>query len=67
MPKMKSHSGAKKRFKKTASGKWLHRKAGLRHLLTGMSSKRGRTLRSPNVIEKKSSEGRLISDYLPYK
>jgi len=67
MPKMKSHSGAKKRFKKTASGKWLHRKSGLRHLLTGMSAKRGRNLRTAKVEEKNSSEGRLLADYLPYK
>lgn len=28
MPKMKTHSGAKKRFKKTAQGKWRHARAG---------------------------------------
>jgi len=67
MPKMKSHSGAKKRFRKTSSGKWLHRKAGLRHLLTGMSAKRGRNLRTSDVKEKNSAEGRLLADYLPYK
>ncbi|OGS12756.1 MAG: 50S ribosomal protein L35 [Elusimicrobia bacterium RIFOXYA2_FULL_58_8] len=67
MPKMKSHSGAKKRFKKTSTGKWLHRKSGLRHLLTGMSAKRGRTLRTAKVEESTSSQGRLIADYLPYK
>ena len=67
MPKMKTHSGAKKRFKKTSSGKWLHRKAGLRHLLTGMSAKRGRNLRTADVKEKNSAEGRLLADYLPYK
>lgn len=67
MPKMKSHSGAKKRFRKTSSGKWLHRKAGLRHLLTGMSANRGRNLRTADVKEKNSAEGRLLADYLPYK
>ncbi|MEI7528618.1 MAG: 50S ribosomal protein L35 [Elusimicrobiota bacterium] len=67
MPKMKSHSGAKKRFRKTSTGKWTHRKSGLRHLLTGMSAKRGRTLRTVKVEEKNSSEGRLLADYLPYK
>jgi len=64
---MKSHSGAKKRFKKTSAGKWLHRKSGLRHLLTGMSAKRGRNLRTAKVEEKNSAEGRLLADYLPYK
>ena len=67
MPKMKSHSGAKKRFRKTSSGKWLHRKSGLRHLLTGMSNKRGRTLRTVKVEEKNSAEGRMLAGYLPYK
>lgn len=67
MPKMKTHSGAKKRFKKTASGKFLHRKSGLRHLLTGMSAKRGRNLRTAKVEEKNSSEGRVLAKYLPYK
>ncbi|MDD2804912.1 MAG: 50S ribosomal protein L35 [Elusimicrobiales bacterium] len=66
MPKMKSHSGAKKRFKKTVSGKWLHRKAGLRHLLTGMSAKRGRNLRTAKVEEKNSAEGRVLKQSLPY-
>jgi ribosomal protein L35 len=32
MPKMKTHSGAKKRFKVTGSGKLMHRKAGKMHL-----------------------------------
>ncbi|MGL4831788.1 MAG: 50S ribosomal protein L35 [Propionibacteriaceae bacterium] len=32
MPKMKTHSGAKKRFKVTGSGKLVHRKAGKSHL-----------------------------------
>ena len=32
MPKMKTHSGAKKRFKLTGSGKVMHRKAGKMHL-----------------------------------
>ncbi|MBI4656991.1 MAG: 50S ribosomal protein L35 [Elusimicrobia bacterium] len=67
MPKIRSHSGAKKRFRKSASGKWLHRKAGLRHLLTGMSAKRGRALRRENVIEKNDSKGKLVKNYLPYE
>ena len=66
MPKMKSHSGAKKRFRKSATGKWLHRKSGLRHLLTGMSAKRGRDLHTVKVEEKNSSEGRLLKLNLPY-
>jgi hypothetical protein len=34
MPKLKSHRGAKKRFKKTATGKFLRGKAFKRHILT---------------------------------
>jgi large subunit ribosomal protein L35 len=39
MPKMKTHSGAKKRFKVTGSGKLMRRKAGKNHLLEHKSSK----------------------------
>jgi large subunit ribosomal protein L35 len=38
MPKQKTHSGAKKRFKVTGSGKVLHERAGKRHLLERKSS-----------------------------
>lgn len=44
MPKMKTHSGAKKRFKVTGSGKILHRKAGKMHLNEHKPSTRTRRL-----------------------
>ena len=44
MPKMKTHSGAKKRFKVTGSGKLVHRQAGKRHLNEHKSSRRTRRL-----------------------
>ena len=44
MPKMKTHSGAKKRFKVTGTGKLLREKAGKRHLLEHKSSKLTRRL-----------------------
>lgn len=44
MPKMKTHSGAKKRFKITGSGKILHAQAGKRHLNEHKSSRRTRRL-----------------------
>ena len=44
MPKQKTHSGAKKRFKVTGSGKILREKAGKRHLLERKSSKITRRL-----------------------
>ena len=46
MPKMKTHSGAKKRFKITGSGKVVHRKAGKGHLNEHKSSTRIRRIRS---------------------
>jgi len=39
MPKMKTHSGAKKRFRVTGSGKIMHERAGKRHLLERKSSR----------------------------
>ncbi len=44
MPKMKTHSGAKKRFKVTGSGKIRHRKAGKMHLNEHKSRRRLRRL-----------------------
>lgn len=67
MPKIKSHSGAKKRFRKTAGGKWTFRKTGLRHLLTPMSAKRGRFLRRSGVFGAESAESKVLNKYLPYK
>ena len=50
MPKMKTHRGAAKRFKKTATGKLKHQKQGKRHILTKMSSKRKRHLRQEGEV-----------------
>ena len=47
MPKMKTHSGAKKRFKKTASGKLRGRRAYSSHILEKKSQKRKRQMRNP--------------------
>ena len=52
MPKMKSHRGAAKRFRKTATGKLKHQKQGKRHILTKMSTKRKRHLRQEGEISK---------------
>jgi large subunit ribosomal protein L35 len=64
MPKMKTHSGAKKRFSITKSGKVKHKKMGLRHLMTGMSSNRGRKLRRSTILGK--TNDKMINLYLPY-
>jgi large subunit ribosomal protein L35 len=52
MPKMKSHSGAKKRFRKTASGKLRARHAMTSHILEKKSAKRKRKLGRPVVVAK---------------
>jgi len=44
MPKMKTHSGAKKRFRISGSGKVLREQANRRHLLESKSSRRTRRL-----------------------
>jgi large subunit ribosomal protein L35 len=44
MPKMKTHSGAKKRFKKTGRGKIMHEQANNQHLYEQKSSRRKRRL-----------------------
>jgi large subunit ribosomal protein L35 len=50
MPKMKSHSGAKKRFKITGSGKVMKQGAGMRHNLEVKSSKLKRRLNGEVVL-----------------
>jgi large subunit ribosomal protein L35 len=45
VPKIKSHRGAAKRFKKTASGKFLRGKAFKRHILTSKPTRRKRHAR----------------------
>ncbi len=49
MPKMKVHSGAAKRFKKTAAG-YKHKRAFKSHILTKMTTKRKRHLRGTRVL-----------------
>ncbi len=51
MPKMKTHSGAAKRFKVTASGKVKRMKAFKSHILTKKTSKRKRRLRQSAIIQ----------------
>lgn len=50
MPKMKSHSGAKKRFKKTATGKVRGRHAYSSHILEKKTPKRKRQMARPVAI-----------------
>ncbi|MCB0876569.1 MAG: 50S ribosomal protein L35 [Solirubrobacterales bacterium] len=50
MPKTKTHSGAKKRFKKTATGKLRGRRAYSSHILEKKSPKRKRRMHRPVEI-----------------
>lgn len=52
MPKMKTHSGVKKRFQRTGSGKVSRRKAGRRHLLTSKASNRKRRLSGSVIVDR---------------
>ena len=52
MPKMKTHSGAKKRFRKTANGKLRGRRAYSSHILEKKSPKRKRRMAKPVEIKK---------------
>ena len=52
MPKMKTHSGSKKRIRVTGSGHVKFKHAGMRHILTKMSTKRKRNLRKGGLIKK---------------
>ncbi|MBN1684984.1 MAG: 50S ribosomal protein L35 [Gammaproteobacteria bacterium] len=48
--KLKTHSGSKKRFKRTASGSYVHRAANRGHRFTGKPRKRKRQLRGMRPI-----------------
>ncbi|MEP6512893.1 MAG: 50S ribosomal protein L35 [Parafilimonas sp.] len=50
MPKVKTNSSAKKRFRVTASGEIMHQKAYKRHILTKKSKKRKRNLRHKGFV-----------------
>jgi large subunit ribosomal protein L35 len=64
MPKLKTHRGAAKRFKFTASGKIKRKKAFLSHILTGKSSKRTKKLRKAGYVEKANFSA--VKKLLPY-
>ncbi|GMQ58431.1 50S ribosomal protein L35 [Vallitalea sediminicola] len=64
MPKMKTHRGAAKRFKKTGTGKLKRNKAFKRHILTKKSAKKKRTLRHATMMDK--SNEKVMKKLLPY-
>ena len=50
MPKMKTHSGAKKRFKVTGTGKLVHKGAGKGHHMEVKTSRRARRITGDKVL-----------------
>jgi large subunit ribosomal protein L35 len=52
MPKVKTNSSAKKRFKVTGTGEIMYQKAFKRHILTKKSTKRKRSLRKEGIVSK---------------
>jgi len=64
MPKLKTHRGAAKRFRKTATGKIKRAKAFKSHILTKKTSKRKRHLDQNTLIS--DADHRRISRMIPY-
>lgn len=64
MPKLKTHRGAKKRFKVTATKKIVHSKANKSHLLAKKRSKRKRRLGKKVVVSR--ADRATIKKMLPY-
>ena len=56
MPKQKTHSGAKKRFKLTAKGKVRGRHAMRSHILGKKNAKRRRRLDEPMQVKKQDAK-----------
>jgi large subunit ribosomal protein L35 len=65
MPKLKTHRGAAKRFKKTASGKFMRGSAYKRHILTSKTTKRKRQLTKLVVVS--DPDQKTLERMLPYK
>lgn len=64
MPKMKTHRGAAKRFKKTGTGKLVRSHAYANHILTKKSQKRKRNLRKSALVS--PSDQKRMASLLTY-
>ena len=64
MPKVKTHSSCKKRFKKTASGKFKRAKAFRRHHAWAKTSKQVRDLRGNTYVH--STQEKKLAVLMPY-
>lgn len=65
MPKMKTHSGAKKRFKLTKTGKVKRAHANASHILTKKTTKRKRGLRQGAYAD--VTNAATVRKMVPYK
>ena len=64
MPKLKTHRGAAKRFKKTKGGKFLRGSAFKRHILSSKTTKRKRALRGTSTASEPDAV--KLARMLPY-
>jgi large subunit ribosomal protein L35 len=64
MPKLKTHRGAAKRFKRTASGKFKRSKAYKSHILTKKAAGRKRGLAKATTVSSADAPG--VREMLPY-
>jgi large subunit ribosomal protein L35 len=65
MPKLKTHKGAAKRFRKTATGKIVRSKAFKQHILTSKTRSRKRALRGTVVVS--DADAKKLARMIPYK
>ena len=65
MPKLKSHRGAAKRFKRTKRGKFLRGSAFKQHILTSKTKKRKRKLKGTTTVA--DVDAVKLARMLPYK
>ena len=64
MPKLKTHKGAAKRFKKTATGKIKRSKAFKRHILTSKDTKRKKQLAHATLVS--DADAAKVRRMIPY-
>jgi large subunit ribosomal protein L35 len=64
MPKLKTHKGASKRFKKTGTGKVVRQHAFARHILTSKSRKRKNKLHTGVVAD--AADQAVLQRMIPY-
>ncbi|HPX93510.1 MAG TPA: 50S ribosomal protein L35 [Bacillota bacterium] len=65
MPKQKTHSSSKKRYKVTGTGKYLRSQAFTSHILTKKTPKRKRKLRKTTLVS--AQDAKRLRRLLPYE